>query len=70
MDKDRFSSCSKQLYNPKELILEKSRSPYIDKNTLHIGFPLTNKNENFFHDMSQKAFISSYSQDFIDINNK
>ena len=70
LDKDRFSSCSKQLYNPRELILKKSRSPYIDKNTLHIGFPLTNKNEKFFQDMSQNDFVSSYYQDFIDMNNE
>jgi hypothetical protein len=70
LDKDRFSSCSKQLYNPRELILKKSRSPYIDKNTLHIGFPLTNKNEKFFQDMSQNDFVSTYYQDFIDMNNE
>ena len=70
LDKDRFSSCSKQLYNPRELILEKSRSPYIDNNTLHIGFPLTNKDEKYFPDMGPNAYKSYYYQNFIDMNNE
>ena len=70
LDKDRFSSCSKQLYNPRELILKISKSPFIDKNTLHIGFPLTNKDEKFLKDMGQKAYKNYYFKNFIDMNNE
>ena len=70
LDKDRFSSCSRQITNSREVIIEKSKSPYINKNTLHIGFPLTNKNEKYFKDMSQKVYRSLFFKNFIDMNNE
>ena len=69
LDKDRFSSCVKKKYNPKNLILKYSRSPFINKNTLHIGFPLTNKNQTFFQDMSQNTYKKYFYEGFIDMNN-
>ena len=69
LDKDRFSSCSKPLRNQKNAILDKSRSIFINKNTMHIGFPLTNKDEKFFNDMTQKTFRQYFYKNFIDMNN-
>ena len=70
LDRDRFSSCSKQLQDSRDFILEVSKSPFINKNTLHIGFPLTNKNEKFFYDMGYNAYKSHFYKNFIDMNNK
>ena len=38
-------SCSNKAKNSKERIFQFSNSPYINKNTLKFGFPLTNNNE-------------------------
>ena len=69
LDKDRFSSCNKRKYNPKKQILKYSRSSFINKNTLHIGFPITNKNQTFFRDMDPKIYRQYFFEGFIDMNN-
>ena len=69
LDRDRFSSCSKTIWNPKELILIKSSSPYINKNTSHIGFPLTNRDEKYFFDIEPITFINRVFENLIDMNN-
>jgi len=54
LDINRFSSldCNKNDSNSREKILITSKSPFINNNTLHIGFPLINKDEKFFPDMN------------------
>ena len=69
LDRDRFSTCSKQELNPKALILKYSKSPFINKNTLHIGFPLTNKDKNFFFDISHQEYRNYFFKKLIDMNN-
>lgn len=70
LDKDRFSSCSKQLKDPRETILKASKSPYINENTLHIGFPLTNRDEKFFYDMNPGDYKTHFLKNLIDMNNE
>ena len=69
LDKDRFSSCNKPKYDPRKRIIKNSRSSFINKNTLHIGFPLTNKNQTFFYDMNPKIYQQYFYEGFIDMNN-
>jgi len=69
LDRDRFSSCIKKSKNSKELILSNSASPYINENTSHIGFPLTNRDEKFFHNIHSKTFLKYIYENLIDMNN-
>ena len=69
LDRERFSKCSNQKLNPKTVILKNSKSPFINKNTLHIGFPLTNKDKNFFPDMTVGKYKNYFLKNLIDMNN-
>jgi len=71
LDRNRLSSldCSKENINSKKNLLKFSKSPFINENTLNVGYPLINKeeklflNKNFF---SIRHYISSH---LIDMNN-
>jgi hypothetical protein len=65
----RFSTCIKKKRSSKEVILIKSKSPYINKNTSYIGFPLTNRNEMFFYNITGITFLKYVYENLIDMNN-
>ena len=69
LDRDRFSTCFKERKNLKKSILIKSKSPYINENTSHIGFPLTNKNEIIFHNITSITFFKYVRDNLFDMNN-
>ena len=71
VDINRFSplDCSKNDSNSREKILITSKSPFISNNTLHIGFPLINKDEKFFPDMNFSVFRNYIYENYIDMNN-
>ena len=69
LDRDRFSSCSKSVINSRETILKTSTSPFISKDTLHIGFPLTNRDEKFFPYMNVSTYKKYFYNNYIDMNN-
>ena len=61
--------CKNKGFSPKEKLLEVSKSPYINKNTLTIGFPLVNKNESFFTFVNYSYFRNLYFENLVDMNN-
>ena len=69
LDRDRFASCIKKRKSYKSTILSKSKSPYINKNTSHIGFPLTNKDKKFFGNITVKTFKRYIYENLVDMNN-
>ena len=71
-DRNKISSdnCNKEGIYSREKLLMISKSPYINQNTSHIGYPLVNKNEKLFLD-NENFFISlkKYSFDnLVDMN--
>jgi hypothetical protein len=71
LDRNKYFplDCKKIGFSPKEKLLLQSNSPYINKNTLHIGFPLVNKNEQFFTFYNLSSFRRLYFKNLIDMNN-
>ena len=71
LDRNKYFSqdCRKNILNSRVKFLKTSKSPYINKNTLHIGFPITNKEKKLFlnknYDYMKKYIYSNY----IDMNN-
>ena len=71
-DRNRFSNlnCSSVYFSgSRNKILSHSKSPFINKNTKHIGFPLTNKEEKFFYDMDFQQYRTYIFQNLIDMDN-
>ena len=70
-DINKFSplNCSKNESNLREKILLSSKSPFISFNTLHIGFPIINKDEKFFHDMNFSLFKNYIYENYVDMDN-
>ena len=70
LDPYRYFSlnCKNSGPSSKDTFLENSKSPYINQNTFHIGFPLVKKNEKFFIS-NASAFKKLYFDNFIDMNN-
>lgn len=71
-DKNRFSNlnCSSVYFScSRNKILSYSKSPFINKYTKHIGFPLTNKEEKFFYDMDYHLYREYIFQNLIDMDN-
>ena len=69
---DRFSvsspKCYKQALKSREILLKFSKSPYINKNTIHIGFPAINKDDKIFRE--EISSLSRYvSKNLIDMGN-
>ena len=72
-DRNKISSdnCNKVGIYSREKLLMISKSPYINQNTSHIGYPLVNRNEKLFLD-NENFFTSlkKYSFDnLVDMNN-
>ena len=57
-----------ELYSKKN-ILSSSKSPYINKNTSYIGFPLINKEEKYFVDMNYQTYMNMVLENLIDMDN-
>lgn len=71
LDKNRFYplDCKKNWMNSRKIIFRSSKSPFINENTSHIGFPLTNKEEKYFQDMDPKQYRQLVFDNYIDMNN-
>ena len=61
-------NCKNSGPSSKDTFIEKSKSPFINQNTYHIGFPLVNKDKKFFISNST-AFKQLYFDNLIDMNN-
>ena len=71
LDFNKFSylDCKTEGTNQREKILRSSKSPFINKNTMNIGFPLTNKDERFFSDMDYSTFRNHVFENYVDMDN-
>ena len=71
LDVNRYFSldCKKGGFSSKEQYLTISKSPYINPNTTHFGFPLINKNEKFFTFYNFSSFRNLYFENLVDMNN-
>ena len=70
LTKIEFINCANENKNARKEILEKSNSPYINKNTLRIGYPLTNKNKECFKDsIDQEVLTGYFLKNIIDMDN-
>ena len=71
LDQNKFSflDCKIMGTNQRDKILSSSKSQYINKNTMHIGFPLTNKDEIFFSDMNYSTYRRHIFENYIDMDN-
>ena len=71
LDKNRYSplKCSNNNLKMRNKFLRESKSPFINEKTLHIGFPLINKEEKFFLDIDYSIFRNNVFNNFIDMNN-
>ena len=61
--------CSKTSHNSRLHIIKNSKSPFINKNTIHFGFPLTNHENKFLYKMNGITFKKLYCNEIIDMNN-
>ena len=61
-------NCKNSGPSSKDTFIKKSKSPFINQNTFHIGFPLVNKNKKFLISNST-AFKQLYFDNLIDMNN-
>ena len=70
---DRFKmyspNCYKKALDSRKIILRFSKSPYINKDTIHIGFPIINKNESLFNLENYNLLPRYVSENLIDMNN-
>ena len=71
LDKNKFSSldCNEFGKNSRNKILKASNSSFINQNTLHIGFPLVNKDKNLFNNIDYYTFRKYIRENYIDMNN-
>ena len=71
LDVNRFSSfkCINNAFNPRKKILALSKSPFINDNTFHIGFPLTNKDQKILDNIYPPDFYKYIYNNLIDMNN-
>ena len=71
LDFNRISSfnCDNNKINPRKLIIEKSKSPFINKNTLHIGFPLINQDDEIIKNIYKDDYFKFVYNNYIDMNN-
>ena len=56
-------------HNPRLYIIKNSKSPFINKNSMNLGFPLTNHNDKYLKRMNGISFKKLYLNDVIDMNN-
>ena len=71
LDRNRYFplDCKNEGLNSREKLLKSSKSIYINPQTLHIGFPLINKDEKFFTFFNFSQFRNLYFENLIDMNN-
>ncbi len=67
--KNSFVKCYKDVLNSRNNLLKFSKSPYINKDTFHIGFPLINKEERLYLLENFYLLRSYISENLIDMNN-
>lgn len=70
LDFNRISSfnCDNNKINPRKSIIEKSKSPFINKNTLHIGFPLINQDDEIIKNIYKDDYFKFVYNNYIDMN--
>ena len=61
--------CTHISHNPRLFIIQKSKSPFINKYSTNLGFPLTNHNDKYLQRMNGISFKKLYLNDVIDMNN-
>ena len=61
--------CVRISHNPRLYIIKNSKSPFINKNSMNLGFPLTNHNNKYLKRMNGISFKKLYLNDVIDMNN-
>jgi len=70
---DRFSvnspKCYQRALKSREIFLKFSKSPYINKNTIHFGFPVLNKVQSLFQTKYFDVIKKYVSENLIDMNN-
>ena len=70
---DRFDKTSEMCYKrslkSREIFLQSSKSPYINKNTYHIGIPILTNEEKLFHTENFRSTQRYISKHYIDMNN-
>ena len=62
--------CKNIQSDPRSYLIENSKSPYINKNTFHVGYPLVNKNENLFPSRNFTSLKKYFLNNLIDMNNE
>ena len=71
LDKNSFSSldCSQKGLSLRKEILSTSKSPFINEETMHIGFPLINKDKKFLSNINYSMFRNYVYENYVDMNN-
>ena len=71
IDRNRYFplDCNNIELDARARLLRISKFHFTNENTSHIGFPLTNKDENFFLDMNYSTFRDNFFLNLIDMNN-
>ena len=71
LDKNKYSpiKCNGNNFKLRNKILGESKSPFINEKTLHLGFPLINKEEKYFFDIDYNVFRKNVYNNFIDMDN-
>ena len=71
LDRNRYFplDCNNIELDARARLLRISKFHFTNENTSHIGFPLTNKDENFFLDMNYSTFRDNFFLNLIDMNN-
>ena len=71
LDVNRFytDKCLIRNFNPRNIFLKQSQSPFINDKTFHIGFPLTNKEPKFLNNIFIDDFHKYVYSNLIDMNN-
>ena len=62
--------CLSSLIDPRQNLIKNSKSPYINKNTLNIGYPLVNKDERLFPSVNFSSLKNYFLDNLIDMNNE
>ena len=67
--KNNFIKCDGNLLNLRNNLLKFSKSPYVNNNTVHIGFPLINKEESLYLLENYLSLKNYFSKNLVDMNN-
>ena len=71
LDRNKMSSvdCIEQCLNSKRKLMKFANSPYLNKDTVHIGYPLINKEEKLFLNKNFFKLKKYFSENLFDMNN-